>query len=72
MASCENCWREAGGDPDTYHELLKENECTPEEQAGGEDALHCPGCSRMTVHMYAHVCMNKNCASNSPSMHKSG
>lgn len=58
MASCEKCWRDAGGDPDTYSELIlerKDNPCAPEEQAG--DGSECPTCKRKTVHMYVHRCV---------------
>ena len=58
MSSCERCWREAGGDPDRYSELLKINECTPEEQAGGRDASICEGCGRKTIHLYTKKCTN--------------
>lgn len=58
MASCEKCWSDAGGNPDTYHELIlerKDKPCTPEEQAG--NGTECPDCKRMTVHMYVHRCV---------------
>ena len=62
MASCEKCWRDAGGDPDRYHELIHERngtpyECTPEQQAG-EDATTCRKCDRVSVHMHVGVCMS--------------
>ena len=56
MASCEKCWNEAGGDPKIYRELLKTNNCTPEEQAG-VGAEKCPKCDRNTVHIYCHSCV---------------
>lgn len=59
MASCEKCWRDAGGDPHTYKELILErqdNPCTPEQQAG-RDATECPKCKRMTVHQHVHRCI---------------
>jgi len=67
MAACEKCWRDAGGDPDRYDSLVKQrnesgNECTPEQQAGSEDAEICPSCKRKTIHLYTHKCMNTNCA----------
>lgn len=37
MATCEKCWRDAGGDPDDYKELLrqrKDNPCSLKEQCG--------------------------------------
>ncbi len=67
MASCEKCWRDAHGDPDRYRELIeerKENPCTPEQQAGGEDAELCPVCNRKTVHYIVERCVNPECASN--------
>lgn len=62
MASCEKCWRDAGGDPDTYSELIRErkdNPCTPEQQAGygGE----CPSCKRLTVHRIVRECVICGC-----------
>jgi len=33
MPSCEQCWRDAGGDANRYAELVKQRRCTPEEQA---------------------------------------
>lgn len=58
MSSCEKCWRESGGDPDRYKELLSINNCTLEEQAGSEDARVCPVCKRKTVHMWTKECLN--------------
>lgn len=62
MPTCEKCWRDAGGNPDRYRELLKERDdrgekCTPEEQAGGEDAELCPSCGRKALHLWCNVCM---------------
>jgi len=65
MPSCEQCWRDAGGDANRYAELVKQRRCTPEEQAG-KDAGACYLCGRRTMHIYAHVCMNPDCSSNSP------
>ena len=42
--------------------LRRRNEtgkCTPEQQAG--EGTECPGCHRMTVHMYSKVCMVPGC-----------
>jgi hypothetical protein len=66
MSSCEKCWRDAGGDAEKYHQLVKERnaagmQCTPEEQAGGEYATACPSCGRKTVHMHSGQCMNQEC-----------
>jgi len=52
MASCEKCWKESNGDIDLYHELLKTNQCTPEEQAGGKEAGFCKICARKTIHAH--------------------
>ena len=63
MASCEKCWRDAGGRADEYARLVKErktNLCSPEDQAGGEDAGVCPKCKRKAVHVYCKVCMACN------------
>lgn len=60
MASCEKCWRDAGGEPERYHQLLderKQNPCSPEEQAGGADAFWCKKCKRFTVHLYTKSCV---------------
>ena len=69
MSACEKCWRDAGGDPDRYQELLKlrkwpDKACTPNEQAGGIDAGYCESCGGRTVHLYTHECMNPKCESN--------
>ncbi len=59
MASCEKCWRDADGDVDRYHRLIKARigrACTAEEQAG-DAATECNECGRRTVHQYARVCM---------------
>ena len=55
MGSCEKCWRDAGGDAFRYRELLQEQKCSPEEQAGPE-AKHCPDCGRQSIHMYTGMC----------------
>ena len=66
MPSCEKCWNDAymrtHTDPtksqtEHYQDLIKERECTPEQQAG-RDATTCPACQRKTVHQYAKICMN--------------
>ncbi len=59
MASCEKCWRDAGGSFETYQQLIderKNNPCTPEKQAG-VDAKMCERCERKTVHQYCKLCM---------------
>ena len=66
MASCEKCWKDAKGDPERYRELMDERtgtdqECTPEEQAGGEYAGLCPQCNRKTVHCVVERCVNPVC-----------
>jgi len=63
MASCERCWRNAGGNPERYAELVKTETCTPEQQAG-TNAGRCPDCGRMTIHQYCCICMNPLCSSN--------
>ena len=55
MASCEKCWSDSNG-VEEYHELLKINKCTPEEQAG-TDAEKCPHCDRMTIHQIVKKCV---------------
>ena len=76
MASCEKCWSDAylrsrmtmKPQSECYSDLIKErndNPCTPEEQAG-QDAKECPKCKRMTIHQYAHVCMNCGYQNNQP------
>ena len=64
MASCERCWNESGGNHKEYMELLKINNCTPEEQAG-RGANMCRECGRATVHIYTHRCMSCNALENS-------
>ena len=56
MVSCEKCWRDAGGNPDEYHRLLAERDCTPEQQAGPE-AKKCPECGRIALHQHVGDCM---------------
>lgn len=63
MTSCEKCWRDGDGDPHRYHQFLKANNCTPEEQAGITASI-CPGCKRRTVHIYVKKCMNPECNEN--------
>jgi hypothetical protein len=60
MASCEKCWEDAGGNPDVYKQLIKERNCTPEEQAG-EYSEMCQLCNRKTIHQYTHKCINPEC-----------
>jgi hypothetical protein len=59
MASCEKCWADSlgpfGDQVDRYHRLIKERNCTPEEQAG-PDAGWCDKCERKTIHQNAKVC----------------
>lgn len=67
MASCEKCWRDAGGDPERYRELIEDRtgtmeECTLEEQAGGDDAKQCDKCGRQTVHCIVGRCVNPRCS----------
>ncbi len=65
MASCEKCWSDSyrmtygtGEDRvDKYTELIKERNCTPEEQAGSTSGI-CPKCERKTIHQIISVCMN--------------
>lgn len=71
MGSCEKCWRESGGDPIRYNELLCENECTPEEQAG-PDAGWCGHCHRKTIHQYTGKCMVPNHAAIAAAQLKGG
>lgn len=56
MASCEKCWRDSMGDPDRYGRLVRERNCTPEEQAG-PDRAECPKCSRKACHQFTGECM---------------
>lgn len=64
MPSCEKCWSDAGfkawssqGDKvEIYGRLVKERDCTPEEQAG-PDAEVCPECRRKTIHQHVHYCL---------------
>ena len=57
MASCEKCWGDSftmtyGTGEDRvkkYQQLIKDRDCTPEEQAG-RDADTCSKCDRKTVH----------------------
>jgi len=73
MPSCERCWRDSGGNPDRYRELiLSRTACTPEEQAG-EDAGLCPDCGRKTMHQYVRtVCMNSACSSTRRRLQEAG
>jgi hypothetical protein len=60
MPSCERCWQLAHGDVEQYYVLLKNEHCTPEQQAGPE-AKRCHICGRKTLHQYCNVCMNPDC-----------
>ena len=55
MASCEKCWRDAGGNFDLYQNLVGVRNCTPEEQSGEESTI-CKECGRKTIHVYTHTC----------------
>lgn len=65
MPSCEKCWADSYtytyGTPESriecYQRLVKERDCTPEEQAG-PDAGICPKCKKKSVHQMTHECMN--------------
>ena len=65
MASCEKCWGDSYtytyGTPESriecYQRLVRERDCTPEEQAG-TDAGICPKCKKKTVHQITGDCMN--------------
>ena len=64
MASCEKCWSDAytksrgsgRSQTEVYSELVKQRDCTPEEQAG-MDAKKCKICKRTAVHQMINVCM---------------
>lgn len=68
MASCEKCWGDAymrvysnptKSQEEHYRDLIeerKENQCTPEEQAG-KDAKICPKCDRKTIHQIIKKCV---------------
>ena len=68
MASCEKCWSDSftltyGTSEDRvekYHQLIKERNCSPEDQAGS-DAELCPKCGRNTIHQITGDCMNFDC-----------
>jgi hypothetical protein len=62
MSACEKCWRDAHTDPqvdgvERYRQLVKERNCTPEEQAG-QEATQCPNCKRLSVHQITFECMS--------------
>jgi hypothetical protein len=69
MPSCEKCWGDAytrshtdisKSQAEHYSDLIRErkdNQCTPEEQAGS-DAGICPDCERKTVHQIIRHCTN--------------
>ena len=65
MASCEKCWSDAymlmlssplKSQAEHYGDLVKERNCTPEQQAG-EDANECPKCKRKTIHQIIGICI---------------
>ena len=63
MPACERCWAESRRPfaTETYEELVKINNCTPEQQAG-PDAGICSTCGRKTIHQYARDwCMACDC-----------
>lgn len=56
MSACEKCWADAyqggsGSQAERYQELVRERNCTPEQQAG-QDAGECPTCKRKTLHQF--------------------
>jgi len=57
MATCERCWSLSLGSSERYARLLKEEDCTPEQQAG-PDAKTCPECGRCTLHQHVGCCMS--------------
>jgi uncharacterized protein YjbI with pentapeptide repeats len=63
MVSCEQCWKDSGGDVDHYHELISVRQCSLEEQAG-DDAEWCLQCNRQTIHQHTHECLNCNSRKN--------
>ena len=67
MARCEKCWKDAynrnitnpKSKAEHYANLIeerKENQCSPEEQAG-YDAEICPKCDRKTIHQIIAQCI---------------
>lgn len=70
MASCEKCWGDSKweaharglfhGDAENqltiYDRMIKERDCTPEEQAGPY-ATECGVCKRQAVHQHVHICV---------------
>ena len=56
MSSCERCWDISGGNPDEYKKILKENSCTPQQQAG-VGAEYCVNCHSNTVHIHTKCCV---------------
>ena len=59
MSACEKCWRDAQGYGDPmmeYLRLIRERQCTPEEQAG-PDATVCPHFQTRTRHQATGQCM---------------
>lgn len=68
MTACEKCWRDAGGIPAVYAELMEDRKlkpCTPEQQAG-PDASFCWRCGRRTAHQLTHECMVPGCIPRPP------
>ena len=64
MPACEKCWHDAKGDADEYARLLLKRShkpCTPEEQAGGGEAMMCPYCGRYTRHVHTGKCVICKC-----------
>ena len=57
MPSCEKCWAESGNDIIKYGKLLDGNDCTLEEQAGGDRAIECSECHEKTVHIHTKYCL---------------
>ncbi len=64
MYSCERCWSDANrisfwGEEDhsvVYQNLLKTQQCTPEENAGPDSTL-CVKCKRKTIHQHVKQCV---------------
>ena len=64
MTACEKCWKDAKHESAetgcsisaAYGRLIKERDCTPEDQAG-DNAWTCRNCGRIAVHPRVGICM---------------
>lgn len=56
MPTCERCWSMSGGDATRYRELLTQEKCTLQQQAG-PGRTECPVCKEDACHQHTGQCL---------------